>query len=499
MASSTADSEAMAELRERLGEITDLHAASALLGWDRETVMPRAGAPARGEVSATIERLSHDRLADPALGELLDAVAKQAEPGSEAAVIARVVRRDHERAVRIPSELTAAMARSTAEALPAWQRARAESDFALFQPHLERNVALRRDLAACFPDADHPYDALLDAFEPGAKSATVREVFARLSAGLVPLVAAIGERPQPEPLPGTFAASAQRVLALEMARCFGFDAASWRVDDSVHPFMSGIARTDIRVTSRWHESDLAGVFAVMHEVGHGLYEAGIDPALDRTTLGTGVSLGIHESQSRLWENQVGRSEAFWRHWLPRAAELFPQLRGMQLEAFLRAVNVVCPSLIRVEADEATYALHVILRFELEVALVEGTLAVADVPAAWNERMSALLGVEVPDDAQGCLQDIHWAFGELGYFPTYALGNIVSGQLWRAARAALPDLGDALANGDCAPLRMWLGEHVHRHGRRLDPADVLRGATGEELDPQPLLDYLTEKYTALYGL
>ena len=250
------------------------------------------------------------------------------------------------------------------------------------------------------PEADHPYDALLDAFEPGAESATVREVFARLSAGLVPLVAAIGERPQPDPLPGEFAPSAQRELALEIARSFGLDEQAWRVDDSVHPFMSGIARTDIRVTSRWHDGDLAGIFAVMHEVGHGLYEAGVDPALDRTTLGTGVSLGIHESQSRLWENQVGRSQAFWSHWLPRAAEHFGQLRGMELDDFLRAVNVVSPSLIRVEADEATYALHVILRFELEVALVEGSLAVADVPGAWNERMRTLLGVDVPDDAAG---------------------------------------------------------------------------------------------------
>jgi carboxypeptidase Taq len=499
MVSSTAESPAVSLLRERLGEISDLNAAGALLGWDRETVMPQAGAPARGEVSATIERLSHDRLADPALGELLERVAAGAEPQSDVAAIARVAWRDHERAVRIPSELTAAMARATAEALPAWQKARAESDFAQFRPHLERNVELRRELAACFPEAEHPYDALLDAFEPGARSATVREVFARLSDGLVPLVAAIGERPQPGPLPGTFEAGGQRALALEMARSFGFDETAWRVDDSVHPFMSAIARTDIRVTSRWHDGDLAGIFAVMHEVGHGLYEAGVDPALDRTTLGTGVSLGIHESQSRLWENQVGRSEAFWSHWLPRAGDYFDQLRGMELVSFLRAVNVVSPSLIRVEADEATYALHVILRFELEVALVEGTLAVADVPAAWNERMRDLLGVEVPDDARGCLQDIHWAFGELGYFPTYALGNIVSAQLWRAARAAQPDLDDALARGDCTGLLEWLRENVHRHGRRLDPADLLRQATGEEINPQPLLDYLTAKYTALYDL
>ncbi len=501
MASSTVESAEIEELRERLREIADLNAAGALLGWDRETVMPSAGAAPRGEVSATVERLAHDRLADPAVGRLLDAAAAQSagEPDGEVAVIARVVRRDHERAVRIPSELTAAMARATADALPAWQQARADSDFAHFQPFLERNVELRRELAACFPDAEHPYDALLDAFEPGARASAVREVFDRLSEGLVPLVAAIAERPQAPSLPGTFPPGAQRELALEIARSFGYDERAWRVDDSVHPFMSNIARTDIRVTSRWDEVDLSGIFAVMHEVGHGLYEAGIDPALDRTTLGHGVSLGVHESQSRLWENQVGRSQAFWSHWLPRARQLFPQLGDVDVDGFLRAVNVVRPSLIRVEADEATYALHVILRFELEVALVEGSLAVADLPAAWNERMRDLLGVEVPDDAHGCLQDIHWAFGVLGYFPTYAFGNIVSGQLWFAARAALPGLDDALAAGDCEPLRGWLGENVHRHGRRLDPAELLRRATGQELDPQPLLDYLREKYTALYGL
>jgi carboxypeptidase Taq len=234
-------------------------------------------------------------------------------------------------------------------------------------------------------------------------------------------------------------------------------------------------------------------------VGHGLYEAGVDPSLDRTTLGTGVSLGVHESQSRLWENQVGRSHAFWSHWYPRAQDLLEGLRGVPQDAFERAVNVVRPSLIRVEADEVTYALHVILRFEIEVALVEGTLAAADVPAAWNERMRDLLGIDVPDDARGCLQDIHWAFGELGYFPTYALGNIVSGQLWAAAHEALPGLDDALAAGDCAPLRGWLGEHVHRHGRRLDPPELLRRAAGGALDPGPLLEYLERKYSALYDL
>jgi carboxypeptidase Taq len=289
------------------------------------------------------------------------------------------------------------------------------------------------------------------------------------------------------------------VLALEVAAAMGFDAEHWRMDDAVHPFASSITPSDVRVTSRWDEQDLSGLLAVMHEVGHGLYEAGVDPALARTTLGSGVSMGIHESQSRLWENQVGRSLPFWRHWHPRAQELFPSLAGLSAEDLHRALNVVHPTLIRVEADEATYSLHVILRFELEVALVEGTLAVADLPAAWNDRMRELLGIEVPDDAHGCLQDVHWAHGSIGYFPTYALGNVVAAQLWEAARRDLPGLDDALAAGDCAPLLGWLREHVHRHGRLLDPPDLVERAAGGPLDPAPLLAYLEDKYGALYGL
>jgi carboxypeptidase Taq len=496
---------AAAALRERLSELADLGTAVALLGWDRETVMPERGAQARGELTATLERLAHERAGDPGLGELIAAAqaeveAEGAQPGPDDAVIARIARRDHDRATRIPGELVVAIARVTAEAIPAWMQAREESDFERFRPHLERQVELRREVAACFPEAVHPYDALLDSYEPGATTASVRDVFARLRDGLVPLVEAIAERPAPPDLPGPFDVGAQRTLALEIARTFGFEDDAWRIDDAVHPFAQSIARTDVRVTARWDERDLSGIFAVMHEVGHGLYEAGVDPALDRTTLGTGVSLGIHESQSRTWENQVGRSLPFWEHWYPRAQELFgATLADVSLPDFHRAVNRVRPTLIRVDADEATYGLHVILRFELEVALIEGTLAAADVPAAWNERMRDMLGVEVPDDRHGCLQDIHWSYGELGYFPTYALGNVVAGQLWAAARAALPDLDASLAAGDCAPLRQWLRANIHHDGRRLDPPELVRRATGGDLDPGPLLDYLRAKYGALYGL
>jgi carboxypeptidase Taq len=483
-------------LSERLGELADLGAAGSLVGWDRETVMPPGGAAGHGEILATLERLAHERLADPELGRLLE---QAAERGGRRAAIARVVRRDHDRATRIPAELTAEMARATAAAIPAWVQARATSDFATFRPQLERQVQLAREVAACFPEAAHPYDALLEDYEPGATTAELHEVFARLESGLVPLVEEIAARPAPPPLPGPFPESGQRALAFAIAGAMGFDAEHWRMDDAVHPFASAITPADVRVTSRWDEADLSGLLAVMHEVGHGLYEAGVDPALARTTLDSGVSMGIHESQSRLWENQVGRSLPFWRHWHPRAQELLPALGSLDTDALHRALNVVRPTLIRVEADEATYTLHVILRFELEVALVEGTLDVADVPQAWNDRMRELLGVEVPDAARGCLQDVHWAHGSIGYFPTYALGNVFAAQLWEVARRDLPELDEQLEAGDCAPLLAWLREHVHRHGRLLDPPELVAQVTGGPLDPGPVLAYLTEKYGALYGI
>jgi carboxypeptidase Taq len=501
MASSVETTPAAQALRAELGVLADLGSAQALLGWDRETMMPPRGGDARGEVLATLDGLAHERLADPALGELVDAAAAEAagDPGGDDAAIARVVRRDHDRAARIPVELSGELVRASAAALPVWAAAREAADFAAFRPHLERLVTLRREQAACFPEVADPYDALLEAYEPGATTVAVRDVFARLRDGLVPLIAEIAARPAPRALPGALTHAGQRELALEMARAIGYDDAGWRLDDSTHPFSQVIGPGDQRVTARWDDGDLGGIFAVLHEVGHGLYEQQVDPRLARTTLDGGVSLGVHESQSRLWENQVGRSRAFWSHWLPRAQQLLPPLAGLDLDTFLRSVNSVEPSLIRVEADEATYVLHVILRFELEVALIDGTLAVADVPAAWNDAMRDLLGVTVPDDRHGCLQDIHWATGELGYFPTYAIGNVMSAQLWAALERAHPDVSDRLAAGDCAPVRDWLGEHVHAHGRVLDPPELLRRATGQDLDPDPLLAYLREKYGALYGL
>ncbi len=496
-----AHTELLRALRARLGELDDLTQAAALAGWDEQTQMPPGGAAARGEVLATLERLAHAGLTDPALATLLDELGQADGLDDVDTRLVAAVGRDADRARRVPDELVAEIARHTAAAQVAWHEARAADDFERFRPALERHVELRRRLAACHPEAEHPYDALLHAFEPGLTTAKVRAVFAELREGLVPLIQAIAAKPLPPQLPGPFPVDLQRELSLEIARTHGFDAEHWRLDLAVHPFAQSLGSSDIRVTARYDERSLSGLFAVLHEVGHGLYERQVDPALARTTVGTGVSLGIHESQSQLWENLVGRSEAFWSHWHPRLLEVFgaQALGGDDLQAFLRAINTVQPSPIRVDADEATYALHIILRFELEVALVEGTLDVTDVRDAWNAKTQELLGLDVASDRVGVLQDIHWAYGELGYFPTYAIGNIVAAQLWTVIQQDLPTLEADIRRGQTQALQDWLREHVHRHGRLRTPGELLRDITGSDLDARPFLEQLRTKYGALYGL
>ena len=392
------------------------------------------------------------------------------------------------------------MTRAGSEGYEAWLRAREANDVAIFEPALRRNIELARRYADCFADNAHPYDALLDRYEPGTTTAQVRTLFARLRDGLVPLLAEIAQQPVPAPLTGGFPVAAQRAVGRRIVRAMGFDDSAWRLDDAVHPFAASPSAHDVRVTSRFDEHTLTGLFALMHEVGHGLYEHGVDPALARTTLDTGVSLGVHESQSRLWENLVGRSEPFWSCWLPALREAMPETLGdVDLHGFLRAINVVRPTLIRVEADELTYCLHVILRFELELALIEGTLDVGDLPQAWADKVREMLGIDVPDDLRGVLQDIHWSEGIIGYFPTYAIGNVLAAQLWRALRADLPGLDEDLRAGDNAALRAWLVEKVHRHGRRLTPPELIEQAVGGPLDPAAMLEYLSAKYRALYAL
>jgi carboxypeptidase Taq len=377
-----------------------------------------------------------------------------------------------------------------------WLQAREAGDFAPLAPYVERNIELRRRYSACFPEAEHPYDPLLDDYEPGMSTAELREAFERLRDGLVPLVAAAPEVDDSLLRAGPFPVAGQRALLATVLRAMGVDEEQWRLDEAAHPFEATIATNDVRLTTRYDEADLDSLYASLHEFGHGLYEHQVDPALARTTLGGGASSAWHESQSRLWENMVGRSAGFWRWCFPHAQAALPErFAGATWQDVQRAANAVRPSLIRVSADEVTYGLHIVLRFELELALIEGELAVADLPAAWAERTHAYLGLDVPDDAHGVLQDVHWAEGLFGYFPTYALGNVVAGQVWARVTADLPDLDERFAAGEFAPLREWLAEHVHRFGRRYLATDLLERVVGEGLDPAPYLAYLEAKVQA----
>jgi carboxypeptidase Taq len=480
------------ELRTRLAEVSDLERLALLLAWDQEIVMPPAGAEWRASQRATLEGLTHARFTDERIGELLGA-AVPATPLDED--LLRVTRHDYDKARRVPADLVAELAHAAATAREAWARARAESDFAVLEPHLRRNVELRRRYIACFPEAERPFDALLDDYEPGMRTAEVEDVLGRLRDGLVPLVAAARGGAGDDALVtgGPFPVEAQRRLIETVLRQAGVDDERWRLDVTLHPFQATISPGDLRLTTRYDEADLDALFGTLHEYGHGLYEAQVDAELARTPLGGGVSSAVHESQSRLWENMVGRSAGFWRWCFPHLQAAFPErYAGRSWAEVHRAVNAVKPTLIRVSADEVTYGLHIVLRFELELALFEGGLDVAELPAAWRERMRAYLGLEVPDDAHGVLQDVHWAEGLFGYFPTYALGNVLAGQLWARITAELPDLDERFARGDFAALRAWLAEHVHRHGRRLTPADLIVRAAGGPLDPEPYLDYVRAK-------
>jgi len=484
----------MTALHERLAELTDLAATTSLLHWDMLVAMPRGATGARGEQLATLERLAHERLVDPALGELLEAA------GDDPA--ARVTRRDRDKALRVPPDLVGELARAGASGQAAWHEARETGDFARFAPHLERVLRLRREYAACFPEVDEPYDALLDDYEPGMRTAEARDVLTRLRAGLVPLAEHCRERASaadPSPLEtAPYPVAQQRALIEHVLARLGVDRETWRLDVSAHPFQTAIALRDIRLTTRYDEGTLEALFSTLHEFGHALYEAQVDPALERTPLRGGASMTLHESQSRMWENMVGRSRGFWDWCAPLVAERFPQAAAAGPEGLWRAANVVRPSLVRVDADEVTYGLHIVLRFELELELLAGALDVADLPARWAEGMRDLLGVEVPDDRLGVLQDVHWSEGAFGYFPTYALGNVLSGQLWAVAREELGDLDAQFAAGDFSALRRWLGERVHVHGRRHDPADLIRDVAGGPLDPGPYVTYLREKVEAVYG-
>jgi carboxypeptidase Taq len=498
--------ERYAKLVERLGEVQDITGAAGVLAWDQRTKMPEAGARARADQLATLTRVAFERFTSDEIGDLLDGLedwGRSLDYDSTEASLLRMTRRDYDKARRVPIELRAEIARAGALAEPIWREARRTSDFELFRPHLEQAVELKERYIDCFQPVDEPYDALLDDFEPGMKTADVRTVFDELKEGLVPLVADIAEHADAvgdSILDGDFPVERQQELETVVLHAFGFVETEWRVDETLHPFASKGGPQDVRLTTNHHADNLTSLFACMHEFGHGLYEYQVDRSLYRTPLGRGASLGVHESQSRMWENMIGRSLPFWERFFPELRDAFPdRFASADAEAVYRAVNRVQPSLIRIYADECTYNLHIILRFELEQDLVSGRLAAADAPEAWNAKIEEYLGIEVPDVADGVLQDTHWSAGAIGYFPTYALGNVISAQLWDRIRRELPGLDDQVRAGELGDLRDWLRENVHRHGRKYLPGELLERTVGGGLDPQPLLRYLREKFGAIYGL
>jgi carboxypeptidase Taq len=497
--------EAYTELIARVRETALLASCGSLLHWDQQTYMPPKGAAHRAEQAAAVAGVVHRQFTAPEVGDLLSAAeAGRYDAGSPEAVNLRGIRRDYDRARRLPEALVTELARVTALAQEVWVDARKERDFSRFRPWLEKIVTLKRQEAEALGYAEVPYDALLEDYEPGETTGRVRALLEELRDELVPLVAAVvhsGRAPDRSIFQRPYPIEQQRALGVTVATAIGFDFQAGRLDVSAHPFCSGIGPGDTRMTTRFNPTDLGdALFSVLHEGGHGLYDQGLAAEHYGMPMGSAASLGIHESQSRLWENLVGRSAPFWEHLYPRAVESFPEaLRGVSLEAFLFAINEVRPSFIRVDADEATYNLHVLLRFELEQALLHGDLSPGDVPAAWNERMERYLGIRPPDDAQGCLQDIHWSGGGIGYFPTYTLGNLYAAQFFEQARAELGDVEGQIRRGDFAPLRAWLTEKVYRQGRRYDARDLVVAVTGRPLSHRPLLNHLRSKYSRLYGI
>lgn len=499
-------------------EIHDLATVGDLLDWDEETQLPDGAHAARGRVSGTVAALRHRKLLDPELADILDACADSDDEddelggGSVLAAQVREARREVERAARVPETLVKAISETRTLATQAWRRARKENDFPLLAPHLERLVELKREEARAIArpaetddggGGSRPYDALLDVFEPGATEAALTPLFADLRERLVPLVQAVREcglEVDESPARGRFPADRQESFGRQLATAIGFRFDRGRLDLSTHPFCMGLHPTDVRLTWRYQEDDFRpAVFGVLHETGHGLYEQGLPLDWEGTPVGTHASLGIHESQSRLWENHVGRSRGFWRWALPLFRTAFPDAGAVDLDGLWRALHTVRPSFIRVEADEATYNLHILVRFELERALFAGDLEVADLPAAWDDRYQVLLGIRPPDPARGVLQDIHWPQALFGYFPTYTLGNLAAAQLYEAAEETLGDLEPAFARGELQPLLEWLRERIHRHGARYPAPELIKRATGKPLAADALMAHLRRNAAEVYGI
>ena len=497
----------LAELKRRLMEIGDLNFASAVLSWDQATYMPPGGAAARGRQTAMLSKFAHEKSIDPALGRLLDALEPHGEKlpyESDDASLIRVVRRDFEKAIRLPSEYVERASAHSSASYVAWTKARPANDFAAMRPYLERNVELSREYADYFAPYERITDPMIDDYDAGMTTESVLTLFAALRRELVPIVRAIGAQPLSDDrcLRGVFAEATQLDLNASVVKQLGYDFERGRLDKTHHPFCTKFSAGDVRITTRVDEGDIGqALFSTIHEAGHAMYEQGVAATLAGTPLGAGASAGVHESQSRLWENVVARGRGFWEHFYPVLQATFPDaFRNVALETFYRAINKVQRSLIRTDADEVTYNLHVMMRFDLELDMLEGRLEVKDLPEAWRARIDADLDVVLEDDRDGCLQDVHWFSGGIGgSFQGYTIGNILSAQFYAAAVKAHPEIPHEIAHGEFGTLHKWLVTHIHQHGRKFEPNELIEPATGEPMTIAAYVAYLRCKYGELYRL
>ncbi len=497
-------SEKLNQLKEILGEVSDLNHAASVLSWDQQVNMPPGGGEARGQQLATLGKLSHEKSTSDKVGKLLDDLKQEfAGSDSDDAALVRVAARNFDKTMRVPSEFVSEHAVVTTAAFEAWVEAKKKSDFSIFHPHLEKVFDLARKYVSFFPPSDHPYDVLLDDYEPGMKTADVQAIFDKLRPQQVKLIRNIKSAKQVKAdfLHKKYAEKKVWDFSAAIASKFGYDFTRGRQDKAAHPFETSFSVNDVRITNRYEpDNPLATLFSGMHEAGHAMYEQGVNPAYERTPLANGVSSAVHESQSRMWENLVGRSLPFWEYFFPELKKAFPtQLDGISAKTFYKAINKVEPTFIRVSADEATYNLHIMLRLELEIAMIEGKIAIKDLPEIWNAKMQEYLGITPPDDAHGVLQDIHWSAGLIGYFPTYALGNLVSAQLWEKINKDIRDLDQQIHNGKFDVLLAWLRKNIHVHGHKYDPQDLVQKVAGSKIDPSAYVRYLTKKYSDIYGL
>jgi carboxypeptidase Taq len=496
----------LTQFKQLLAEITDIGRAEALLGWDQQVNMPKGGAEDRGNILETLAGIAHKKFTSKEMGDLIEVLKPYAEtldPASDDACLIKRMAHEYDKNTKVPSKWVEEFARVTTISQSVWEQAKSENKFKLFQPHLERVVELRREYADYFKPYEHVYDPLLDDFEPGLKTREVKEIFNKLRPQQVELLKAIASKPVIDDsfLHIPYPEQGQWEFGVDVVTRFGYDWNRGRQDKSVHPFTTSFGVDDVRITTRFDPDRAASaLFSTMHEGGHAMYEQGVSKTLRRTPLINGASMAVHESQSRMWENLVGRSKAFWKFFYPRLVKIFPQQLGnVSMDAFYKGINKVETSLIRVEADEATYNLHVMLRLELEIALMEGGLEVKDLPEAWNTRMKEYLGVVPPDDREGVLQDVHWSGGMIGYFPTYALGNLVSAQLWEKINQDIPNLDSQIEQGKFDELMAWLRTKIHRHGAKFEPQVLVKQVTGSTITPEPYMRYLKSKYSEIYKL